>query len=908
MLPDIVMTQVIWMLPLVGVVALGGTCSALRKLTLDETFWERAVKNNTNAKTSSAASRLITLKQLTWRQLYFQHRLFNGSCLKDAEVVESLILPTPEYEHDKAAYLLQLAEYYKYSGKIQQYKEKLDSLHKMYVSLKAHIEAGLCALEKSKLYSWEDKVINETAGVSEFHLKEQAIKSAMMHFGEGKYWEWALEYMEILRAQISKSLAAVRPTGGGSGDKTSHLMSSKSSGAPVKTGVPFLQPAASGVALKLEAKLAGFQPLKEMYTKCLQTHDRLFEQYFLVEFTGKCDAFGKNVENKKFIMRGDEGERILPFVKKLQARFSKAKIIYTNTSEREGECIYVHSCDPVILTPHVATMLNLPYNPPKIPEDAPPKSRAFYNQLDLRVFVYTKPFMKDVPPGTSLSEEEKFSKLWISQTYLVTGHSFPYLLRRAEIVKEKEILKCPIENACDSLKAKTRDIRLKAEATNAKPTPQSINSLSMAISGVVDAAVSGGVKHYMGAFLTREFIENNQTQQRLVKKLIKRLHAQRHALFDAIQIHRNVTPTEMNSLHDKLEGCFEQWKKTLEEKCDYADSIIYTSRSSSSVSSLSRSTPPFSASTPDLLSEITGSLFSSRDRESPVELQERTERRRRNLSLSYGSPFSRKLMLEQKTHHNSEINVPGSESSQDSLASSSASVHSCGSAEREKQRERVMLLQPTREHSEDPKRESSSLMHLDATQSQSSQAGSSFRHARRNANTKMVPVVSPVHPATTKVGPPLPTPQTPSQLSGYAPIKELESVQSELEDWKSKCTVFMEQAELNTTKLLSCQELVEQLRRENKSLTEEINHLKTNKEETDKTLLQAQEDLEECKGLLVEEQKKSAKFKTSLKQTRKQNKETASLLETAMAKEKSVAQELKKFNFPETSHFPPVDI
>ncbi|KAH3742760.1 DOCK family protein [Pelomyxa schiedti] len=737
-LPYAALVKIISFLAFPEVMAMASTCTVLRLASLDtsidQTLWKTVV-----GKTSSAASRLITvLKELTWRQLYFQQKHFNGSCLKDVEVVESLILPTPEFEHDKADYLLKLMarlvpyysyfnfrvkEYFKYTNNVQKYTEKLDNLYKMYATLKAHIEAGLCLLEKSKLYTWEDR-LETPGGGPEQNIKEQILRSAMTHFGEGKYWEWALEHMEVLRVQLSKGLPSSKASEGKEGDpptRASSVVSPKSPLPSLLVKVSNIHFSGNAATLKLEAKLAGLMTLKETYSKYLQTHDRLFEQYFFVDFTGKCDFFGKNVENKKFIARGDEGERILTFVKKLQLRFDKAKIIYTHTAEREGECIYVHACDPVILTPALANTLDLPYHPPHIPEDAPPKSRAFYNQLNLKVFVYTKPFMKDVVPGTPLSEEEKFSKLWISQTYLVTGQSFPGLTRRQEIIKEKEILKCPLENACDTLKAKTRDIQRKAENANLKPTPQSINSLSMSISGVVDAAVSGGVKHYMSAFLSREFIENNPSQQLLVVKLMKHLHSQKHAIFDAIQVHRKLIPPEMAVLHAKHERCFEQWKQSLEEKCDNAEHIIHSTRASNT-SSPADCQSAFSGSPPDILSEITNSIFG---REDSVDYRE-NRHRRQSVSSEIGMPTY--SPLDHKTHSVSDISsVPGSEASEDSCAS----VRSGGSSSIDADR----LVRPRSVHGwlEGPQYAT-----ISSTRPHSHHHG---HHTRRNATSSSIPIV-----------------------------------------------------------------------------------------------------------------------------------------------------------------------
>lgn len=93
-----------------------------------------------------------------------------------------------------------------------------------------------------------------------------------------------------------------------------------------------------------------------------------------------------------------------------------------------------------------------------------------------------------------------------------------------------------------------------------------INPLSMKIKGVVDAAVMGGFGKYEEAFLTPEYMENNNKDEQLIDKLKELIASQIPLLEIALSVHKSKAPANLLPFHEQLENCFAEMKEGVENK------------------------------------------------------------------------------------------------------------------------------------------------------------------------------------------------------------------------------------------------------------------------------------------------------------------------------------------------------
>eukprot|EP01105_Mastigella_eilhardi_P023425 TRINITY_DN589_c0_g2_i1.p1 TRINITY_DN589_c0_g2~~TRINITY_DN589_c0_g2_i1.p1 ORF type:complete len:1014 (-),score=247.83 TRINITY_DN589_c0_g2_i1:45-2645(-) len=426
-----------------------------------------------------------------------------------------------------------MMDYYGYMRDKAQYRGCLRRLMDMHILYRNFVEAANCALQQATLYHWH----SSDSDLTKSSDKENCIKMARNLFDQGKYWERCLDLSAELREHWKKQAKV-------------HIQSPETSA-------------------KIFAKINGSKPLEERYARCIKTQERIFEQYFFVEFSGECDAFGKYVQNKKFVVRGDEAERVLPFVDRLQSRFPKATIIHTNNTT-PGQCIYVRACDPVKPCESFCAEHDIPYIAP-VTSCTFPQSKQYYEISNSNIFLYSRPFIRG-----DASENDQFRKLWICNLYLVTKCPFPSITRWAEVVTVVEVEKCPVENARDAVEAKNTDLQTIIEKVRNNANAQNTSALSMTLSGVVDAVVAGGIKHYMDAFLTREYILANSQHEHTIMRLIDGLRQQRNILSVGLAVHKQVVSDKMASFHEKLETCYDNWSTDINKVCAEAEHVLST--------------------------------------------------------------------------------------------------------------------------------------------------------------------------------------------------------------------------------------------------------------------------------------------------------------------------------------------
>lgn len=147
---------------------------------------------------------------------------------------------------------------------------------------------------------------------------------------------------------------------------------------------------------------------------------------------------------------------------------------------------------------------------------------------EVKVFHFSRPFKKDL---AGKKEENEFASLWIAKTFCVVSEAFPNVQRRLEVVERRELILSPIENAVAAVSAKNAELRDLISKFSSSDNVMKIDRLSMALQGVLDAAVNGGTAkvrfrprpppgqhpynhlsfsaQYQSAFMTKDFRKAN---------------------------------------------------------------------------------------------------------------------------------------------------------------------------------------------------------------------------------------------------------------------------------------------------------------------------------------------------------------------------------------------------------------
>jgi len=78
------------------------------------------------------------------------------------------------------------------------------------------------------------------------------------------------------------------------------------------------------------------------------------------------------------------------------------------------------------------------------------------------------------------------------------------------------------------------------------------NPFTMALNGVVDAPVNGGVNMYRTTFFTKEYLDKNPSHKEWVEQLKQELMRQVRVVNRCIEVHAEIVPPDVRPLHDKL--------------------------------------------------------------------------------------------------------------------------------------------------------------------------------------------------------------------------------------------------------------------------------------------------------------------------------------------------------------------
>lgn len=413
------------------------------------------------------------------------------------------------WNDERAVATLNLMGYLVSTGRLDQYKKYVHSLVKQHVESENYGEAGYALLLHSNQLQYSNELYEEPHGDfprQTYNDRKVALhRKAIEYFDQAKMWEMCIRLLNELRVTFEREIFDYKTL--------SELVLEQS---------------------KFYQKIAG--------------PERFFCEYFRVGYYGR--GFPKPIRNKEFIYRGFELERLTDFTQRIQFKYPLSKLLtYTEQPpddiiNSDDQYLQIFSVKPST----VEEATGKPVNRSK--GDMPASIQKFYSYNDINVFLYSKPFRKNKQKGETQVQE--FADLWIKNIYYVTQDTFPTVQKRSEISHKYEKESTPCENAIFQIEEKNREI-VQVSAKHDIDGATLSNQFTMVLKGVIDAAVNGGTKLYIEAFLSEEFIRNNQMMLINCEKLSRLVSEQRQLLDKGLQVHKKLCPPDMLGLHEQLE-------------------------------------------------------------------------------------------------------------------------------------------------------------------------------------------------------------------------------------------------------------------------------------------------------------------------------------------------------------------
>ncbi|CAG8553818.1 6358_t:CDS:2 [Funneliformis caledonium] len=459
-----------------------------------------------------------------------------------------------EFQDDRIMCTLKLMKFIKSIDREQIYIKYVHQLVQLQVHSHNFVEAALTLKLHSDLYDWDPN--SEVEALPEmdfpkqspFDRKERLYIQILDYFVKGKAWECGIEICKELARHFEYTTYDYQ--------RLSNI-------------------------LKQQAVLHENVIKKERY----------FSEYFRVGFYGR--GFPASLQNRQFIYRGYEWEKIGAFCERMLNKHSQAALLKSNCTPsdeilyEDGQFLQVTAVVPEPDSKH-----------PVFKSGVPSSIKAYYEHNSVNTFSFSRPVNKN-PDGVKSSNE--FLDLWTEKTIMVSEDHFPTVLRRSEIIENTVIEVSPIENAVAAMNAKNRELKMleakyHAFLTSSKGVGKiNTNPLSMSLNGAVDAPVNGGVPMYKKAFFGDDFLTTNPDKGVFVNQLKEAIDEQVDIIDRCLEIHDRLVSADMRPLHDTLVKFFlknfTEEINRLAERRNLAESKVMT-LSRSSASSLVFFPPP----------------------------------------------------------------------------------------------------------------------------------------------------------------------------------------------------------------------------------------------------------------------------------------------------------------------------
>lgn len=314
-------------------------------------------------------------------------------------------------------------------------------------------------------------------------------------------------------------------------------------------------------------EVSGMHTRMAKYYMDIAARERYFSSYFRCGFYGN---FEDEIRNKDFIFRGEVLESIIDFTDRIRARYPGSSMLQPKKNGLDDT--YANSKTERFL--QISKVSGIPAQAMESGK-VPKYLETFANNEDIKQFFYQRPFRKNEEKSAN-----EFLDLWVEKFILTTDQTFPTTMRRQLVVKRERIVLNPLEMAVNGLLEKNQELNEKVAELEEMEDGTADQSYTMALNGVVDAAVNGGLANYevffTGAFIEtnpeiQEDIDANPEKQALRGQLVDGLKEQLAIVEEGVAVHGFKCIEAMRPLHAHMAETFVKLKAQLLELLGEAD-------------------------------------------------------------------------------------------------------------------------------------------------------------------------------------------------------------------------------------------------------------------------------------------------------------------------------------------------
>ncbi|RUS91929.1 hypothetical protein EGW08_000331, partial [Elysia chlorotica] len=416
-----------------------------------------------------------------------------------------------EVREHRMSCIVNLLDFYHEINRQEMYIRYLNKLYDLHLGCDNFTEAAHTMILYAKLLQWSDEPLapmlrndKHRDAMTHRQLKEKLYYDIISNFNKGKMWEKGIEICEELCLLYKDELF----------DYTS-----------------------LSEILKRQAGLYD----------CIMKQMRAEPEYFRVGYFG--GGFPSFLQNKVFIYRGKEYERLADFNARMQTLFPHAELMRTldhpdnDIKESGKQYLQINAVSPVM----------------------EPRERFSGRFISDQIMRYYK--VNDVQQFTFSRRKEDVSgdvtNMWLERTYIKTSYPLPGIVGWFPVVHVTTLAVSPIENAIETMEDKNKNLLSLIEQHRQDFSLRS-DTLGMQLNGIVDPAVSGGIANYKVCCLTfLGVIHCPSYSSQLTPCLAARVVT---LVRDGLLVHKSKAPEALQPFHSHMEQRFTQMCNMIERE------------------------------------------------------------------------------------------------------------------------------------------------------------------------------------------------------------------------------------------------------------------------------------------------------------------------------------------------------
>nr|KAG5708357.1 hypothetical protein BaRGS_034388 [Batillaria attramentaria] len=412
-----------------------------------------------------------------------------------------------EVKEHRMSCIVNLLDFYHDINRQEMYIRYLHKLSDLHLGCDNYTEAAYTLMLYAMLLQWSDESLPPMLQHDKYpdamthrELKERLYYEIISYFDKGKMWEKAIELCEELAQQYKLEV---------------------------------FDYSSLGKILTRQAQLYN----------CILKEMRPEPEYFRVGYFGL--GFPSFLQNKVFIYRGKEYERLADFNARMQILFPNAELM--RTLDQPGDDIL--SADRQYLQINAVTPV-MQLKPDFEGKPISEQILRYYRVNEVQKFTYSR---RNDEGGNDVT------KMWLERTNMITTYPLPGIVGWYPVVATESMMVSPIETAIETIEDKNKRLATVIEQHRQDPSLR-VDPLGMLLNGVADPAVQGGIAMYKEFYIGTDY--EPEDQQRLRALTMEQVTLLR----DGLMVHKQRAPESLMPFHSHMEQRFCQMCNMIEQE------------------------------------------------------------------------------------------------------------------------------------------------------------------------------------------------------------------------------------------------------------------------------------------------------------------------------------------------------